>query len=88
MAGLTLYSSMRPLWALWGGGSQDTLTVELLVSWTTDTERGAALKTGGGEGETPDGKKKMRFPIKVAAERDFCRSFPDNFPINLGRFVK
>lgn len=31
-AGLTLYSRMRLLWAIWGGGSQDTLMVELLLS--------------------------------------------------------
>lgn len=32
IAGLTLYSRMRLLWAIWGGGSQDTLMVELLLS--------------------------------------------------------
>lgn len=43
---LTLYSRIMPLWVLWGGGSQDTLILELLVSWTTDTACGGALKTG------------------------------------------
>lgn len=42
---LTLYSRMMPVWVLWGGGSQDTLILELLVSWTTDIACGAALKT-------------------------------------------
>lgn len=55
---LTLYSRMMPLWVLWGGGSQDTLMLELLVSCTTDTACGGALKTA-----VRDKKGKLYFPL-------------------------
>lgn len=56
---LTLYSRTMPLWLLWGGGSQDTLILELLVSCTTDTACGGALKTGDG-----DKGRKLYFPLE------------------------
>lgn len=50
VCGFTLYSSMTPFCMRLGGGSQETVALELLLSFTTVTARGGALGTvrGGG----------------------------------------